>query len=65
MALKIWLIRKIEKIELELKYLKGLEIMLSHVDGANDYSDSDSDSDYSFNADDVEALRYYVKHLKE
>jgi len=46
---------------------------------ANDNSDSnlslntddikaitDSDSDYSFNADDnVEALRYYVKHLKE
>ena len=30
---------------------------------SNNYSDSDSD--YSFNADDVEALRYYVKHLKE
>ena len=24
-----------------------------------------SDSDYSFNDDDVEALRHYVKHLKE
>ena len=44
--------------------------MLGHVEKANEFSDSnsdsDSDSDYSFNADDdVEALRYYVKHLKE
>ena len=41
--MKIWLIRKIEKIELELKYLKALLIMLSHVEKATDYSDSDSD----------------------
>ena len=65
MCLKMWLIRKIEKIELELKYLKELEIMLSHVEKANDYSDSDSDSDYSFNSNDIKALRHYVKHLKE
>ena len=45
MALKIWLIRKIEKIELELKYLKALEIMLEHVEKSNDYSDSNSNSD--------------------
>ena len=45
MCMKIWLIRKIEKIELELKYLKALEIMLEHVEKATDYSDSDSDSD--------------------
>jgi hypothetical protein len=58
MALKIWLIRKIEKIELELKYFKALEIMLSHVEKANDYSDSDSDSDsdYSLNTNDIKAL---------
>jgi len=41
--MKIWLIRKIEKLELELKYLKALEIMLEHVEKATDYSDSDSD----------------------
>ena len=63
--MKIWLIRKIEEIELELKYLKALEIMLSHVEKANDYSDSDTDSDYSFNSNDIKALRHYVKHLKE
>ena len=55
MALKIWLIRKIEKIELELKYLKALEIMLEHVEKANDYSDSDSDND-SLKTDDIKAL---------
>ena len=32
MALKIWLIRKIEELQLELKYLKALEIMLEHVE---------------------------------
>ena len=46
MALKIWLIRKIEAVELELKYLKALEIMLSHVEKAT-VPDSDSDSDLS------------------
>ena len=67
MALKIWLIRKIEKIELELKYLKALEIMLEHVEKATDYSDSDDDktsdskskerdSDDSINTSDIEAL---------
>ena len=55
MALKIWLIRKIEKIELELKYLKALEIMLEHVEKANDCSDSDSDND-SIRTDDIKAI---------
>jgi hypothetical protein len=55
MALKIWLIRKIEKIELELKYLKALEIMLEHVEKATDYSDSDSDND-SLRTDDIKAI---------
>ena len=65
MCLKMWLIRKIEKIELELKYLKALEIMLEHVEKANDYSDSSSDSDSdditrdskdSIKTDDVKAI---------
>ena len=47
MALKIWLIRKIDEIELELKYLKALEIMLEHVEKATDYSDSDDDTSTS------------------
>jgi hypothetical protein len=45
MALKLWLIRKIEQAELELKNLNALLIMLSHVEKADDYSDSDSDGD--------------------
>ena len=45
MCMKIWLIRKIDKIELELKYLKALLIMLEQVEKATDYSDSDSDND--------------------
>ena len=54
MCMKIWLIRKIEKIELELKYLKALLIMLSHVEKANDYSDSDSD--LSIKTGDIQLL---------
>ena len=45
MALKLWLIRKIEQAEQELKNLNALLIMLSHVEKADDYSDSDSDCD--------------------
>ena len=54
MALKIWLIRKIEAVELELKYLKALLIMLEHVEKATDYPESDED--YSIRTDDVELL---------
>jgi hypothetical protein len=54
MCLKIWLIRKIEAVELELKYLKALLIMLEHVEKATDYPDSDDD--YSIKTDDIEAL---------
>ena len=54
MCMKIWLIRKIEKIELELKYLKALLIMLSHVEKATDYSDSDSD--LSIKTGDIQLL---------
>ena len=67
MALKIWLIRKIEELQLDLKYLKALEIMFEHVEKATDYSDSDDDStsdskkserdsDDSIKTDDIEAL---------
>ena len=54
MCMKIWLIRKIEKIELELKYLKALLIMLEHVEKATDYSDSDSD--LSIKTGDIQLL---------
>ena len=52
--MKIWLIRKIEKVELELKYLKALEIMLSHVEKAT--VDSDTDSDLSIKTGDIQLL---------
>ena len=56
------------KNELELKYLKALEIMLEHVEKATDYSDSDDDSttsdsktkerdsEDSIRTDDIKAL---------
>ena len=61
MCMKIWLIRKIDKIELELKYLKALLIMLEQVEKATDYSDSDSDdltrdSKDSIKTNDIKAL---------
>jgi hypothetical protein len=43
--MKDWLLKKIEQAETELKYLNALLIMLSHVEQADDYSDSDSDGD--------------------
>ena len=54
MCMKIWLIRKIEKVELELKYLKALLIMLEHVEKATDYPDSDDE--YSIKTDDIELI---------
>ncbi len=57
MCMKIWLIRKIEKIELELKYLKALEIMLSHVEKAT--IDSDTDSDLSIKTGDIQLLETF------
>ncbi len=45
MGLKMWLDKKIEKVELELKYLKALQIMLTHVENANVYTDSEDSSD--------------------
>ncbi len=55
MCMKIWLIRKIDDIELELKYMRALLIMLEKVEKATDYSDSDSDND-SLRTDDVKAI---------
>ena len=52
MELKIWLIRKIDEIELELKYMKALLIMLEKVEKATDYSDSDSDDDSTRDSED-------------
>ena len=57
MCMKIWLIRKIEKHELELKYLKALEIMLSHVEKAT--IDSDTDSDLSIKTGDIQLLETF------
>ena len=54
MCMKIWLIRKIDEIELELKYLKALLIMLSHVEKAT--VDSDTDSDLSIKTGDIQLL---------
>ena len=59
MALKSWLIKKIDQNEKELKYLNALLIMLSHVESAI-VSDSDSsdetDSDVSLNTGDIQLL---------
>ena len=52
MCMKIWLIRKIDEIELELKYMKALLIMLDKVEKATDYSDSDSDDDSTRDSED-------------
>ena len=58
MALKKWLDKKIEKVELELKFLKALSIMLTHVENANVYTDSedssDSDDDDSIQTGDIQ-----------
>ena len=51
MALKTWLLKKIEKQEQGLKFLKALLIMLTHVENAEV---SDTDSDNSLNVDDIE-----------
>ena len=41
MALKSWLVKKIDQNEKELKYLKALLIMYSLVENANVYTDSE------------------------
>jgi len=60
MALKMWLDKKIEKVELELKYLRALQIMLTHVENANVYTDSedssDSDDDDSIQTGDIQLV---------
>ncbi len=49
--MKMWLINEIKRAETKLKYLNALLIMLSHVEKADDYSDSDSDEDTIRTAD--------------
>ena len=41
----MWLINEIKRAETKLKYLNALLIMLSHVEKADDYLDSDDESD--------------------
>ena len=59
MALKTWLLRKIEQNEQELKYLNALLIMLTHVENAIVESESDTDmtdSDNSLKIGDIQLL---------
>ena len=61
MALKPWLLRKIEQNEQELKYLNALLIMLTHVENAIVKSESESDidmtdSDNSLKIGDIQLL---------
>ena len=56
-CLKMWLVKKIDQNEKELKYLNALLIMLSHVENAIVESDSDeTDSDVSLNTGNIELL---------
>ena len=61
MALKSWLIKKIDQNEKELKYFNALLIMLTHVENAiaesdsDDSDDSDSD-DCSIRTGDIQLL---------
>jgi hypothetical protein len=49
--MKVWLINEIKRAEIKLKYLNALLIMLSHVERADDYSDSDDDFDATVDSD--------------
>ena len=49
--MKVWLINEIKRAEVKLKYLNALLIMLSHVERADDYSDSDDDFDATVDSD--------------
>ena len=57
-CLKMWLVKKIDQNEKELKYLNALLIMLSHVENAIVESDSsdETDSDVSLNTGDIQLL---------
>ena len=61
MALKSWLINKIDQNEKELKYLNALLIMLTHVENAivesdSDYSDDSDSDDCSIKTGDIQLL---------
>lgn len=57
----MWLINEIKRAETKLKYLNALLIMLSHVEQADNYSESDDDisvgsDDDSIKASDIKLL---------
>lgn len=57
----MWLINEIKRAETKLKYLNALLIMLSHVEKADDYSDSDDDSDdETLRTADIQLLEEYT-----
>ena len=57
----MWLINEIKRAETKLKYLNALLIMLSHVEKADDYSDSDDDSDdETLRTADIQLLEGYT-----
>ena len=57
----MWLINEIKRAETKLKYLNALLIMLSHVEKADDYSDSDDDSDdETLKTADIQLLEEYT-----
>jgi len=59
MALKSWLIKKIDQNEKELKYLKALLIMYSLVENANVYTDSEDSTgsdDFPLKTGDIQLL---------
>ena len=68
---KITRIKKLKMKSFEIIFdeldevISELQDIRIEIEKANDYSDSDNDSDYSFNSKDIKALRHYVKHLKE
>ena len=70
MALKPWLLRKIEQNEQELKYLTALLIMLTHVENAiveseSEYDTDIKDSDNSLNIGDFNYLmKIVIKQLQ-
>ena len=57
----MWLINEIKRAETKLKYLNALLIMLSHVEKADDYSESDDDSDdETLRTADIQLLEEYT-----
>ena len=64
---KITRIKKLKMKSFEIIFDELDEVISELLDMKKEIEKANynSDSDYSFNDDDVEALRHYVKHLKE